>query len=181
MRVYVAGCGGMLGEAVHRVFRAAHDELKCTDIDVNAAWLEYCDFRDFAAYKLSVGQFAPDVVIHLGAHTDLEYCEKNPEEAYLTNSFSVGHAAELALAHDVPLVYISTAGVFDGAKERYDDWDIPNPLGIYARSKHSGEEIVQKRVPRHFICRAGWMIGGGPAREKKFVGKIMRQLAAGKK
>jgi dTDP-4-dehydrorhamnose reductase len=181
MRLYIAGCGGMLGEAVHRVFGAAAYELKCTDIDVNAPWLEYCDFREFDEYRCSVERFAPDVLVHLGAHTDLEYCENNPADAYRTNAQSVEHAARLALAHDLPLVYISTAGIFDGAKDRYDERDIPNPLGVYARSKHMGEQIVQRQVPRHFICRAGWMMGGGPAKDKKFIGKLMRQLAAGKK
>ncbi len=181
MRIYVAGCGGMLGEAVHRVFGAASDELKCTDVDVNAPWLEYCDFRDFTAYRQSVERFAPDVLMHLGAHTDLEYCEKNPQDAYLTNTQSVEHAVKIAQVHGVPLVYISTAGIFDGAKERYDEGDTPNPLGVYARSKHRGEEIVQQQMPRHFICRAGWMMGGGPGKDKKFIGKVLGQLAAGKR
>jgi dTDP-4-dehydrorhamnose reductase len=181
MRIYVAGCGGMLGEAVHRVFHAANDDLQCTDIDVNAPWLDFCDFRDFAAYRQSVERFAPDVLVHLGAYTDLEYCENNPQDAYLTNTQSVEHAIGIAQLHDVPLVYISTAGIFDGAKERYDESDTPNPLCVYARSKYLGEQIVQQRVTRHFICRAGWMMGGGPGKDKKFIGKLLGQLAAGKK
>src|SRR3954471_16644163 len=142
MRIYVAGCGGMLGEAVQRVFCAANDELKCTDIDLNTPWLEYCDFRDFTAYRQSVEQFAPDALVHLGAHTDLEYCERNPDDAYRTNTQSVEHAARIAQLHAVPLVYISTAGIFDGAKQAYDEDDTPNPLGVYARSKQLGEEIA---------------------------------------
>jgi dTDP-4-dehydrorhamnose reductase len=40
---------------------------------------------------------------------------------------------------------------------------------------------VQQRLTRHFICRAGWMMGGGPGKDKKFIGKVLRQLAAGKR
>ena len=40
MRIYVAGSGGMLGEAMHRVLSERH-ELKCTDIDLNAPWLAF--------------------------------------------------------------------------------------------------------------------------------------------
>src|SRR3954465_8463626 len=126
MRIYVAGCGGMLGDAVHRVFTAKKDELKCTDIDVNAPWLEFCDFRDFEAYGRSVAQFRPDVLVHLGAHTDLENCEKNPAHAYLTNTEAVDNATKIAQLHNVPLVYISTAGIFDGARPSYDESDTPN-------------------------------------------------------
>ena len=180
LKIYVAGCGGMLGEAVYHVLGAEHD-VKCTDIDLNETWLDFCDFRDFEGYRESVAAFDPELLIHLGAHTDLEFCEKNPDEAYRTNTLSVEHAAFIAEARRVPLVYVSTAGIYDGAKASYDDWDQPNPLGAYARSKYMGELIVQNRVSRHFVCRAGWMMGGGPRKDKKFIGKLMRQLAAGMK
>jgi dTDP-4-dehydrorhamnose reductase len=175
MRIYVAGCGGMLGEAVHRVLDPDH-ELRCTDIRLTAPWLGHCDFRDFPAYRSSVEEFAPDLLVHLGAHTDLELCENRPDDAYRTNTLAVEHASTIAAAHGVPLVYISTAGIFDGNQTLYDDWDTPHPLGVYARSKHLGEMVVQQRVPRHFIFRAGWMMGGGPERDKKFIGKLMKQL-----
>lgn len=178
MRIYVAGSGGMLGEAMHRVLSERH-ELKCTDIDLNAPWLEFCDFRDFDAYKASVEAYAPDVLFHLGAHTSLEYCEQNSDDAYRTNTLSVEHAANLANAHGIPLVYISTAGIFDGREQLYDDWSTPNPLGVYARSKYLGELLVEKRVQKHYVCRAGWMMGGGPGKDKKFIAKMMNQINAG--
>ena len=48
-KIYIAGCGGMLGEAFYKVFSEEY-ELKCTDIDVNEVWLSYLDFRDYEAY-----------------------------------------------------------------------------------------------------------------------------------
>jgi dTDP-4-dehydrorhamnose reductase len=168
----------MLGEAVHKVFSAKH-QVECSDIDLNAPWLKPCDFRDFAQYESAVKAFRPDVLIHLGAHTDLEYCEREPDDAYRTNTLAVEHACTIANELDIPVVYISTAGIFDGEKLLYDDWDQPNPLGVYARSKYLGELHVQRSVPRHFIFRAGWMMGGGPAKDKKFIAKIMKQIVAG--
>ena len=178
MRVYVAGCGGMLGEAVHKVFVEMH-EVECSDIDLNADWLSFCDFRDFAQYKAAVEKFAPDVLIHLGAHTSLEYCEDNPDDAYRTNTLSVEYACAIANKLNIPIVYISTAGIFDGEKLLYDDWAQPNPLGVYARSKYVGELYVQRAVQKHFIFRAGWMMGGGPGKDKKFISKMMKQIEAG--
>jgi dTDP-4-dehydrorhamnose reductase len=63
----------------------------------------------------------------------------------------------------------------------YDDWDLPNPLGHYARAKYAGERFVIENTRRYLICRAGWMMGSGPGKDKKFVQKIMNQLKAGKK
>ena len=34
---------------------------------------------------------------------------------------------------------------------------------------------------RYLVCRAGWMMGAGPGKDKKFVQKIMQQLREGKK
>ena len=177
-KIYIAGCGGMLGQAFQSVFSSSYD-LRCTDKDVNEDWLSLLDFRDLDAYRRDVRDYKPDVLFHLGAHTDLEYCEKNIEDAYATNTMAVENAVFIANELDVPLLYISTAGIFDGSKDTFDDWDLPNPLGHYARSKYMGEQYVQQNARRHLICRAGWMMGGGPRKDKKFISKLMKQLKAG--
>lgn len=178
-RIYIAGCGGMLGEAFYKLFSEAY-ELKCTDIDVNEAWLSYLDFRDYDAYWKDVSEFKPDYLFHLGAYTDLEYCELNQNDTYATNTMSVENAVYIANKLDIPMLYISTAGIFDGTKDIFDDWDQPNPMCHYARSKYAGEVFVEKNVCRYLICRAGWMMGAGPKKDKKFVQKIMCQLKDGK-
>ena len=177
-RIYLAGAGGMLGEAFYGHFSPDH-ELRCTDIDVNEEWLSHLDFRDRDAYRSDVADFEADFLFHLGAHTDLEFCERNPDEAYSTNALAVENAVEICRALDIPLLYVSTAGIFDGAQDLYDDWDTPNPLGHYARSKYAGELSVLQNTARYLICRPGWMMGGGPAKDKKFIAKVMKQLHDG--
>ncbi len=179
-KIYIAGCGGMLGEAFYRQFSADY-ELKCTDIDVNEKWLSFLDFRDFESYRKEVLQFKPDYLFHLGAYTDLEYCELHENDTYLTNTLSVENAVYIANEFGIPLLYISTAGIFDGRKAFYDDWDQPNPLGVYARSKYMGERFVIENAHCYLVCRAGWMMGGGPKKDKKFIQKIMKQIKEGKK
>lgn len=179
-KIYMAGCGGMLGEAFHTMF-GGRNQLRCTDIDVNEDWLSYLDFRDLGAYRADVLAFRPDYLFHLGAHTSLEYCEEQPDDAYRTNTIAVENAVHIANELGIPMLYISTAGIFDGAQETYDDWDDPNPLGHYARSKFAGEKYVAANCRQHLICRAGWMMGAGPRKDKKFIQKLMKQLKAGKK
>ena len=177
-KIFIAGCGGMLGEAFYKLF-SNEFELLCTDIDVNETWLSYLDFRDRKDYFEKVKEFNPDFLFHLGAHTDLEYCETNPEDAYHTNTISVETATHISNEIDIPLLYISTAGIFGGEKEYFDDWDNPNPLSHYGRSKYEAEKIVQNNCSKHLICRAGWMMGGGPKKDKKFINKLMKQIEAG--
>lgn len=179
-KIYIAGCGGMLGEGFYCNFKNQYD-LRCTDIDVNECWLDFLDFRNIDAYRKDVTNYSPDCLIHLGAHTDLEYCELNIDDAYLTNTVSVENAIVIANELNIPLVYISTAGIFDGQKDEYDDWETPNPLGHYARSKYMGEIAVSTRVRDYIVCRAGWMMGSGPKKDKKFIQKIMKQIKSGSK
>jgi dTDP-4-dehydrorhamnose reductase len=178
-KIYIAGCGGMLGEAFYKIFGNEY-ELRCSDIDVNESWLTYLDFRNFNAYWEDVSQFKPDYLFHLGAYTDLEFCELNKDAAYETNTIAVENAVYISNKLNIPMLYISTAGIFDGSKDTFDDWDAPNPMGNYARSKYAAEVFVINNAKQYLICRAGWMMGGGPKKDKKFIQKIMKQINEGK-
>ena len=108
-KIYIAGCGGMLGEAFHKQFSSEY-ELRCTDKDVNENWLSFLDFRDFEAYKKDVTEFKPDYLFHLGAYTDLEFCEQNIDDTYCTNALAVENAVFIANQLDIPVLYISKIG-----------------------------------------------------------------------
>ena len=155
-RIYMAGCGGMLGLAFHEEFGPL-TATRCTDIDVNEAWLEYLDFRDLGAYRKDVLAFAPDHLFPIGALTDLEYCETHPDETYATNATAVENAVYISNELDIPLLYIGTAGIFDGRQDSYDDWDQPSPVGIYA------DEVGRQGVRRAKGC-------AGPGRHAALAG-----------
>lgn len=121
----------------------------------------------------------PDIIIHLAAETDVDRCERDPEQAYLVNTIGTYNIAVAAKEVGAMLVYVSTAAVFDGVKkEPYLEVDAPNPQNYYARSKFLGELAVQGTLKKedYIIARAGWMFGGGPERDLKFVAKIIPQF-----
>ena len=180
-KVYIAGCGGMLGEAVYKTFNNASTVVKATDINLTAPWLEYADVRDYEKINASIRDFGPDLIINLAALTDLEYCEKNQEETWLTNALGPENIGLIANDLDVPLVYISTAGIVDGAQDVYNDFDAPNPLSIYAKAKYHGEVFTAAHVQKYYVFRAGWMMGGGIQKDKKFINKIYKQIKNGQK
>jgi len=138
------------------------------------------DVRDHNAVRSAVRESDPEIILHLAAETDLERCETDRDHAYLTNAVGTQNVALVAAERNLPLVYISTAGVFDGTKEGepYTEFDRPNPINVYGGSKYEGELIVQRAVGRHFIVRAGWMVGGRE-RDHKFVAKVVNQLRDG--
>lgn len=178
LRIYLAGCGGMLGEAVYTRF-APIARVKATDIDVNESWLSYADVRDYQEISKSIKDFCPDLIINLAALTDMEYCERNPSSAWLTNALGAENVALVAKQMDATYVYISTAGIFDGKQDYYSEFDTPNPLSVYAKSKYYGERFAVEQVRKHYVVRAGWMMGGGPRKDKKFINKIYKQIVNG--
>ena len=178
VKIYAAGSGGMLGEAIGNELNSKFD-LKMSDLVPNKFCKNKLDFRNFNNYLKDVSEYKPDFLFHIGALTDLEYCEINPTEAYETNTLSAENAVIIANKLDIPLIFISTAGIFDGKKEKYDDWDIPNPLSHYGRSKYLAENYIKDNCKKYYIFRAGWMMGGGPEIDKKFINKIFKQLKDG--
>lgn len=183
MRVMITGSAGMLGSAVFPAFVAAGHDVVATDLEpreMAGLPMGRLDVRVHAEVADAIERSRPDLVLHLAAETDLEVCEADPDHAYLTNTIGTQNAAIACQAGGIPLVYISTAGVFDGEKEDgpYDEFDQPRPINVYGRSKYEGELLVMRLVPRHFVIRAGWMVGGID-RDHKFVAKVIDQLKAG--
>lgn len=187
MKIYVLGCGGMLGDAVYKHFSKDHKVL-ATDLVANHTrglandptldkWLEYRDVRDYHAMHYDCSEFQPDIIINLAAMTDLEECEGWAKQAIDTNAGGSMNCAMLAMKRNIPYVYISTAGIFDGMQEYYSDEDKPNPLCVYAKTKYMGE-LAAQLVPQHIILRCGWQMGSGP-KDKKFIQKIWQQIKAG--
>lgn len=190
MKILVTGAAGMLGSALVPALVGAGHEVVATDIalDDPPAWrgegpaLQRLDVREACSVRDAVDGVAPQFVAHLAAETDLERCDADPDHAYLTNAMGTKHVALSCRRARIPMVYISTAGVFDGKKTvAYTEFDEPRPINTYGHSKLVGEELVGRLVPESYVVRAGWMVGGGPGKDHKFVAKMLNQIKAGRR
>ena len=92
-RILITGCSGMLGDAIIPIIKSNFTHVLATDIDVNTNWLEKLDVRDNIQCQKIMSSFSPDIVFHLAALTDLEFCEKKPQEAYSTNTLGTENMA----------------------------------------------------------------------------------------
>jgi dTDP-4-dehydrorhamnose reductase len=104
--------------------------------------------------------FRPDLVVHSAAYTKVDDCERNIEKAYQVNALGTRNVALAAQRVGAKLLYISTDYVFDGEKDKpYLEYDSPNPLNIYGKSKLAGEWYVQTLLLDFFIVRTSWLFG----------------------
>lgn len=166
-KVLVTGAGGMLGrEVVRCLSEKGHNALGLTHADL--------EITDKEAVWRALRAERPDVVVHCAAMTDVDGCELEPERALLVNALGAAHVASASEAVGAKLIYISTDFVFDGEKEEgYDEFDEPNPINQYGRSKLWGERFTQTLCRKHIIVRTAWLFGFG---RRNFVSAVAERL-----
>ncbi|NLE76092.1 MAG: dTDP-4-dehydrorhamnose reductase [Chloroflexi bacterium] len=153
MRIVITGCKGQLGLALQDTL-PEHD-LLCLDLPEH-------DICQAGAIRRLIGGFRPEVVVHSAAMTNVDGCEQDPDAAYRINALGTQNVALACQAAGAAMVYISTNEVFDGeASTPYLEWDRPNPVGAYGRSKWAGEQFTQMLLQRFYIVRTAWLYARG--------------------
>lgn len=178
-KVFIAGANGMLGTTLQQITNTENYLLTDKETSDN---IKYCDIRNLEATTQIIKEYQPDIILNFAALVDLEYCEKEKDDCYLTNTIAAIHLFNLAKDLNIPYVFISTAGIFGNDKEFYTEEDQPYPLSTYGKSKYYTEQmLLNQDYEKYWVFRAGWMMGGGPSKDKKFVNKIMKQIKSGAK
>lgn len=168
MRVLVFGAGGQLGQALVRALASCHEVTPLTR--------QQTDVGDRFQVHTAVSGVHPDVVINAAAMTDVDGCERDPDQAYRVNALAVRWMAEAADRVAATLVHVSTDFVFSGEKGiPYAEWDQPGPIQAYGASKLAGEDEAEG-ARRHLVIRTSWLYGGP---ERGFVQAILRRASAG--
>lgn len=181
MKILVTGAAGMLADSMVPELRSTGHEVLATDINMEFGNCTMLDVRDYGQFFRTADKFKPDYIFHLAAETDLEKCQADPDNAFKTNATGTHNAVLVAKKLKARLLYVSTAGVFDGEKkEPYTEFDEPVPINAYGQSKFAGEKYVKELLDEYYIIRAGWMMGGYK-KDKKFIRKVLDQINAGTK
>jgi dTDP-4-dehydrorhamnose reductase len=150
VRILITGSDGQVGPELVREF---------ADHDVVAATHETLDVTDRAAVLAECAALEPAAIVHAAAFTAVDVCEHEPDRAWAVNAIGTRNVAEAAGRVNAHLVYFSTDYVFDGTKPApYNEWDAPNPLSVYGRSKLAGEQEAAA-APGATIVRTSWLFG----------------------
>ncbi|MCC6187029.1 MAG: SDR family oxidoreductase [Chitinophagaceae bacterium] len=181
MKVFIVGASGLVGSNCMQHFATQGWEVKgsyfsyATEGTVFYNTLEPADPKNY-----DITTWNPDVIVHCGALTHVDYCETNEEESYQKTVQSTINIIGIANACKARLVYISTDYVFDGKDGPYTESAPLNPLSVYARHKLQGEQLVLKEVAKALVLRVT-NIYGNEARGKNFVSRIVQQCKEGQK
>jgi len=168
MKILITGGRGQLGRDLEEVLlKTGEHELACLgrgELDVTKP----------GDVQRAVLTSRPEVIIHAAANTNVDQCELDEDRAYLVNALGARNVAVAAAKAGAKLVYISTDYVFNGRAGRpYTEFDLPDPINVYGKSKLAGEKYVAGLSDKYFIVRTSWLYG---RHGKNFV-KTMLNLA----
>lgn len=132
MKILITGAAGMLGSSMIPVLRDEQKhEIYPTDKNPEAG-IEFLDVRDYGKVLEWAEKIKPDFIFHLAAETSLEICENDPHYAFATNTIGTQNVALVCKKLGIKMVYICTAGIFDGEKDGfYNEFDPAIPLSVY--------------------------------------------------
>jgi dTDP-4-dehydrorhamnose reductase len=188
MRFVVTGANGLVGSRLvsllasrgHWVLALSRGESRLPRLSGETGYRSV-ELADGALVRQLLEQAQPDVMVHTASMTEVDACERNVEQAYATNVRATEHLATAARHLGCGLLHVSTDYVFDGEAGPYSEEDAPNPRGVYATTKHIGEQIVRTLAPEWAIARTAVVFGWPPAGRPNFGSWLVSALSQGQR
>lgn len=155
MRILITGANGQLGRELSKQFNFGENQLLLTDVDD-------LNITDINEVQLYLNKNKPDLIINCAAHTNVDKCETDFDNAFKINAIGPKNLASAGFAIGAEIVHISTDYVFDGeGSTSLTEFDGTNPQTAYGKTKLYGEELVRNLNPKHYIIRTAWLYGDG--------------------
>ena len=170
-KILVTGANGQLGRAIN-VKYAENDEIELYNTDImETDTIHKMDITNVDDVLRVVREVKPYAIINCAAHTAVDLCETDVDNAYKINALGPRNLSIAADEIGAKIVHVSTDYVFggDGTKP-YIEFDQTNPQGMYGKTKLAGENFVKEFSKKHFIVRTAWLYGDG----KNFVKTMLR-------
>ncbi len=178
MKVFISGASGLIGGNCLQHFLEKGCEVIGSYFSFKTDHTFYFDTLNISnPDNFDLISFKPDVIIHCGALTHVDYCESHEEESFQKTVISTQNLLELATTIGANFVYISTDYVFDGSGGPYHEADPVNPLSVYANHKLQAEQMVLASGETNLVLRVT-NVYGHEIRNKNFVSRIISQCLA---
>jgi len=184
-KVLIVGAAGLLGQYLMSAGKAAGSSTTGTfneTVPADTSDLIHMDITDRESVAQGLRSTSPEIVVLSAAMTNVDQCEREPSKAYAVNMEGTLNLATECRSIGTKLVYISTDYVFNGLKKgRYHEFESPDPLSVYARSKLEGERITMDAGLNNLVCRVSVVYGWNRIGPKgNFVTWIIDSLKNGK-
>jgi dTDP-4-dehydrorhamnose reductase len=181
--VAVTGANGLLGGEAVALLSGRHEVLALglgrSRLPPGPYAWDDSDLGDGGSVEAALRAFEAEFVLHAGAMTDVDACERDPGRAWAVNVGGSEQVARACARLGARLVAVSTDYVFDGTAGPYREEDVPNPRGVYARTKRVAEEAALVLVPDAAVARVAVVYSGRPGAKSTFATQIVERLSRG--
>jgi len=179
--ILISGGSGLLGvnwalwarESFHVVLFTHNQSVEIPGVSSEKTLLESVDVL---TQRLEL--IRPDYVVHAAALTDVEFCERNPDLAYLVNAKLAENMAIACKYLSIPLAHISTDHLFCSKKHYVDEETLVSPMNTYGKTKAQAEKYIMNIFPNALIVRTNFY-GWGPRYRNSFSDWILQKLSKG--
>lgn len=183
MRILVTGTNGLVGSYVvqqllkdnHVVFALSKSPDLSSFKDENYRFIQ-ADFTDPYALHSAFEIAMPDVVVHSGAMSKPDDCERDQAGAYDANVAATVQLLLNAEEHKSFFIFMSTDFIFNGTSGMHKEDDLPDPLSYYGRTKLEAEEAVLEYEGDWAIVRTVFVYGKPLHGRDCFLTMISRKL-----
>jgi len=175
MKIFISGASGLVGGNCLKHFTEQGSQVVGSYFSYPTSNTVFYDtLNPQHTDNFDVHSFTPDVIVHCGALTHVDYCEANIDESYQKTVQSTINLIALAKTCNAKMVYISTDYVFDGENGPYKEDAAVNPISVYARHKLEAEQMVLDQLADALVLRVT-NVYGDEVRGKNFVARIIEQ------
>lgn len=178
MKVLVIGASGLVGSHCFNYFKEKDVSVIGTYRNFKTEETYFFDplVADCFGFLEEIN-FKPDVIVHCGALTNVDYCEEHQEESENLTLTSTKVIADYCNKNGAKLVYLSTDYVFDGLSGPYSEEDNTNPINVYGKHKLAAEWIVEQ-TGNYIIARIT-NVYGEEERSKNFIAHLLSVIHSG--
>jgi dTDP-4-dehydrorhamnose reductase len=122
-----------------------------------------------------IRKFKPNFIINCSSFNGFVKCNNSLKDAYLINTFFLLNLAETSINCKCKLIHFSTDAVFKGniKNKLYSEFDFPDPITVYGKSKYMGEEILLK-YKNTMIIRLPLLFG--PTHKSQIINKLVNNV-----
>jgi len=165
MKLLITGAKGQLGLQIRSIIERGKSEIGEIDeiyknaeiIYVSHDKLDITVLKDVLEY---IEKYRPDIIINCAAYTNVDRCESDIDTAFKVNAIGPRNLAIAAQKVGAKLLHVSTDYVFSGTGSvPFREYDIPQPISVYGKTKLLGEQYVREFCDKYFIVRTAWLYG----------------------
>jgi len=161
-KIIVTGCNGQLGRAINQLYAGSTDyELVNTDVFAGDE-ITPLDITNINQVMELARTVKPYAIINCAAHTNVDKCETDIDNAYKINAIGPRNLSIAATETGAKLMHVSTDYVFPGTENKaLTEFDPVGPVSMYGKTKLAGENFVKEFADNYFIIRTAWLYGDG--------------------